>query len=964
MRFLRELESYIHMNPNETAIIYGKNEQSLSYAEMWSVSGRVYSFLKEQGIGSEDIILINMKRSAMPFCVLLGVMRAGAAFVLAGDSMPLARIEQIKDSLNDFFEIDDNIFNSILSHKELSGFEPYLQNSKGFIIYTSGSTGMPKGIIHEYGKFEVMLKTSYYEDMPFLNEGEAFATTAPFSFLIVPHGFLLTIDQRGKYVVPPKEYISDTKKLMTFYDEMKISTTFFLPSYFKRIDTPPASLKTVVLGGERADNIKTHSLRVICCYAMSESAYIVFNCLAKDDNNIILKPSADFVEYEIKNNELCFKNEFTRGYVNNNIIYPLDADGFFHSSDIASFKSDGLIVTGRLDDMVKISGQRVDPSEIENAAVLNLNLKDVIAAGVEVNNITALVLFYLDDSPFTKAEMHEKLAELLPAYMVPSDYVKLDSFPKLSNGKVDKKRLRHAYLSDFHNASYNSEDFEASLCAIFKKVLNNENITSESDFYEYGGDSLKAITLITQFNNENLSIYDLIKYKTPHKIAKELLRKTTSKASKAENFDAYEPLKKDCRNLYPLTNLQRIFFANQDILPLHAINILPVMISFEADCMNPARLKTAADKAFSLHAALRTRLTRKDGRIYQYISEDPIETDIVNCQEDEVHELSLLLKLDSLFDSSLFLTRIFSTPKKLYLCMIAHHTIFDGISLHIILNNIYDILNNKPVLFDSYEKLLAYFASEAYENDINKSRSYFSSKYENGLFTGIPTPDFQSDVYSENTLGCRLNIKCSELEYYLNKVQVSKTAYYAAIALMSLAEYNKSSNVLITFTYSQRHTSDLQSTVGALISDIPIGIKDCQVLFKDKLKTLHTVNSLILDSCINSTLSASDNLVYSDNNKFAKLNGSEYTDHMMNLIFQDKILKKNDKKLNAEIEILKRPDVMSDTAFFVEILEDMEYPEIYFSYSMSLYKEESISRFVSIYQSMALILFKAAAKSQ
>ena len=116
------------------------------------LSGRVYGWLVNNGIGKEDFVLIILPRDARPFISMLGVWKAGAAFILLEDDYVPDRVEAIKRECECRIEINAETWHEIMNTPSRSGFVRADDHDLCFAIYTSGSTGRPKGVLHEYGR--------------------------------------------------------------------------------------------------------------------------------------------------------------------------------------------------------------------------------------------------------------------------------------------------------------------------------------------------------------------------------------------------------------------------------------------------------------------------------------------------------------------------------------------------------------------------------------------------------------------------------------------------------------------------------------------------------------------------------------------------------------------------------------------------------------------------------------------
>ena len=159
------------------------SEASYTRKEADELAGRVYAWLSEKGIESEDFVLIRLPRSAKPFIAMLGVWKAGAAFTVVPDDYAPERIEAIRSDCGCRLTIDAAAWEEILRTAPKAGFRQADEHNACFAIYTSGSTGKPKGVLQEYGK--IKLNQASMERCPgdLMHEGNCLALTAPVNFI-------------------------------------------------------------------------------------------------------------------------------------------------------------------------------------------------------------------------------------------------------------------------------------------------------------------------------------------------------------------------------------------------------------------------------------------------------------------------------------------------------------------------------------------------------------------------------------------------------------------------------------------------------------------------------------------------------------------------------------------------------------------------------------------------------------
>ena len=147
--FLEYLRENIQQEPDREVLFDELHTQGISYGELDKLSGKVYAWVKEQGLGKEDFVMINLPRSVLPVIAMIGIWKAGAAWVMVEDTYAPDRIEFIRNDCGCKAEINNDNWEQIMRRTPLAGETSSDAHDAAFAIYTSGSTGRPKGVLHE-----------------------------------------------------------------------------------------------------------------------------------------------------------------------------------------------------------------------------------------------------------------------------------------------------------------------------------------------------------------------------------------------------------------------------------------------------------------------------------------------------------------------------------------------------------------------------------------------------------------------------------------------------------------------------------------------------------------------------------------------------------------------------------------------------------------------------------------------
>lgn len=699
--FVEKMKQNAENYPDRLSLALDFGREPVSFSELWELSGRIYAFLKEKGVGREDFVMLLLPRSPKMFVAMLGVLRAGAAFVFMEDSYPEERIRLIHEDLNVKFTLDLSAYEEALKHSSLPGYEQTDPHDACCSFSTSGTTGKPKTMIQEYGKLDVCLD-SWFADVADLHEEDPqnFGMIFPFNFA-------------AAFVLPlPKLYAADSIYIMS-YDVVKnlvrfeefleaehITEIYLSPSFIRTYKGGYHHIRKIIAAGEPATGIYEEGIDIYAYYGMSETCFMVssflldkaYDRVVVGKNNfglriMILDEDGNSVPRG-ETGEICFDNPYFRGYLN---LPELNAEvrryGIFHSNDLGYInENNDLVIRGRRDDMVKINGNRVEPLEIEHVVRKVLGVEHPVAKAVTMNDRTVIVLYYLKsekvpvlDDP---AEAGRILSRNLTSYMIPTYYMGLDAFPTNANGKLSRKMLPVPDIDEFRGAYVKPEnETEAAFCRAMAEVLGLERVGADEDFYLIGGDSLTAMRLITTCAEEGylVTVNGLHECRTARKLA---VRFGHSRVR--SNADLTEANKKALKGSAELTAgqlFQMEMAVNQkkpQIITYHVAMVFGLRPEVDTE-----RLRAAAEKVVRNHPAFLSAFRRcDDGKVRQFYDESlfaPVETVFMTDEEFTAKKPVLPRPMDP-FGKRLYHISIISTPSGNYFFYDLHHLIADEMS--------------------------------------------------------------------------------------------------------------------------------------------------------------------------------------------------------------------------------------------------------------------------------------------
>lgn len=548
--------------PDKVAVEF--MDRKMTYQELDMLSDKLATYLIENT--QESIVGICMNRSIELIISIWGVLKAGFSYLPIDPTYPQDRVEYIlEDSQigmllmrsSDNLNIITGLSISCLDmekgvYQECDRITHYdiFQDTPAYVIYTSGSTGKPKGVINIHKG--LLNRLQWMADEIGYTKNSIFLQKTPYSFDVSVWELVLPFIIGGKLVVAKPEGHKDVNYLIDTIKQFKISTIHFVPSMFEIFLSNKRSveckcLDSIICSGEGLSNhVAAKSLEVLPrtmlynLYGPTEASIDVtsYKVTEKPKNNItsIGKPIDNTKIYIVNDwNKLvpdgvrgqllisgiglakCYHNQddlTEQKFIKNPFCDEQNYARVYCSGDYARYNSDGnIIFMGRMDNQVKLNGQRVELGEIEQA-LRNCNLfSDVKVLIRKVGKINSLVAFYIADEEVCINNVKKQIGMYLPKYMVPNLYMKLEKFPLTPNGKLDMKYLSLMPLETKKREILLPQTTEQKeLLEVFRKILENEDIGIDDDFFEYGGDSLGAIQIVSEI--PDITLDKIYKYRT------------------------------------------------------------------------------------------------------------------------------------------------------------------------------------------------------------------------------------------------------------------------------------------------------------------------------------------------------------------------------------------------------------------------------------------------------------------
>lgn len=460
--FIQVVMDYASNEPNKIALVDGGGAVSYTYSQIDYLSGKVYGYLKEKGIGKEDFVAICLPRSAQPVIAMLGVWKAGAAFVMLEEHYAPERTDYIIKDCSCRLILDGAVWEEIQNTPSLPGHETVGEHDAALAIYTSGSTGNPKGVLHEFGSIDFMDRSNRFEGVNNISHDEIDGMITPMTFIAGAGACIMALMAGCTLHIIPYSIVKNPPALEAYIYNQRITKISLSPTLYRAFHNFSPYLKKIFMGGEPISGIYNDKIDIISAYSMSECGALVaaFRIDKPYDRTPIGKPQFDldyWIVDEQGNNvpdgeagELCVRIPYVRGYINNpKLTEEVFKNKIYHTGDLVKRLPDGnLMILGRNNDMIKINGNRVEPGEVEAAVKKVLGIDWACAKGFTEGRSSFICVYYIADIAIDYEQIRRKLLNYIPYYMIPSHFVHLDSIPKNANGKVDKKSLQPPKLDD------------------------------------------------------------------------------------------------------------------------------------------------------------------------------------------------------------------------------------------------------------------------------------------------------------------------------------------------------------------------------------------------------------------------------------------------------------------------------------------------------------------------------------
>ena len=866
LTFIENFQEKAKEFPNNAALIF--KEIKYTYHELNIIGNQIAYLLKAHLANYNDKIAIYLDESVEMITGIIGVLKASASYIPIPDSFPIDRVNEIlKDSNSKILITNSNFSEKIkpinkdikvifLDKFEYSKYDknnlPIKTNLDDCLyhIYTSGSTGKPKGVSIN-NKSTINFSLNIIQKL-MINEKDQFSKFAGYGFDASIVEIMPCFMAGSCLHILEKSIKLDIQKLNKYLENNNI-TISFLPTQFAELfmhQSDNKYLRYLITGGDRLKIIKNSNYKILNFYGPTEATVGCTYYEVLNDNLKNIPIGAPLLNYKIYitdsdmnlcpigvEGELCISGEglaveyiqlpeltaqkfIANPFIDNNDPLYKKYSKLYKTGDLAKWLPDGNIdYIGRIDFQVKIRGFRIELGEIEQSILKINEISECLVMPLKENNQeNYLCAYYVSPISLDESFISNYLSKSLPDYMIPSYFYWLKSFPINQNGKIDRKNLPTPEYNIEKNIILpkNSKEEFIYQCAV--DVLKLSQISMDSNFFQLGGNSLKAVEFVSKIQQKfNINISDIFKHKYLNKISLNLTEKSNEKIIEKNNL-----------NKFPITESQKGIYFASIIDENSTIYNIPIAIEITGK-LNKDKLGESIDKIIHENRILRTKFILEENSIFQIIDENiNIKKDFQKSRYEEISTLfNEFITPFNLKESPLIRIKLVQIENKKHILFIdTHHIINDGFSQSLFIKELFKYyygehksLNNLDYLdyaiFEKNNIELRNSSLEYWKKNISKiEKSYLPFDFPEYQFNdsgNIITIDIDNNLFH------RIINFSSKNNFTLYNILLS--AY--SILIYKIA---RNHNITIGGFFSGRYLSDMQNMLGMFVSTLPITI--------------------------------------------------------------------------------------------------------------------------------------------
>ena len=744
-------EEQVMRTPAATAVEY--EGQSLTYAELNSKANQLARYLRGRGVGPDQLVALHVERGFEMLIGMLGILKAGGAYVPLDPGNPVERLrymlenaaprvlltqEKLKSALlpmaREIVALDSGW--GAVAKCDTENLDPCsLHLNSGhlaYVIYTSGSTGHPKGVMVTHRNVANLVHWA----CPALELEAGMRCSS-----VAAVGFDATVFEIwpalsvGATLVLASPRTASPDELLDWWARQPLDVSF-LPTplaefaFSRNIVNP--KLRTLLVGGDRLRfHPASQTFRLINNYGPTETTVVATSGQLEDgelhighpisNTQIhILDPQLQPVPTGVEGEIYIGGEGVARGYLNQPeltaqsfIADPFSADSrarMYKTGDLGRWRADGEIdYLGRNDHQVKIRGFRIELGEIEAQLARHAQVREAVVLVREEGDHQRLVAYVVAQGV---DELHAHLKSVLPDYMVPSAFVRVERMPLTANGKLDRRALLALELEADASREYQAPqgELEEILAGIWQSLLRVERVGRQDNFFKLGGHSLLIVQVLDRLRQAGLSVEvrRVFESSTLEELARALSRDAGGEVEPPASLISLEKAHleriaravpggaQNIQDIYPLAPLQEgILFHHQLSEQAGDAYVVPMLLCLSSQQKLQDFIR-ALQEVMDRHDVLRTavlweQLPQPVQVVYRH-AELPVER-ITLDPRDAIEQLEERMRSDQqrldLRRAPLMRLQIAAdSSERWYALLQVHHIVLDAVSLRIVLSEV------------------------------------------------------------------------------------------------------------------------------------------------------------------------------------------------------------------------------------------------------------------------------------
>ncbi len=880
-RFAEQVELY----PYQIAV--QSVNQKLTYQELNDFTDQIGSQILQLTGGKQQGIAILFEHDVEMIVGIWAVLKTGNYYIPFDPTYPVNRLQyMLKDSgsqliltnerntgLAETLNVVEGGRVTILNISQLESELPRdnLNTSispadLAYVLYTSGSTGTPKGVMQNHGNVLHFMKI--YTNNLHINPQDRLTLLSSYAFdAAVMDIFGALLNGASLYPYYLKE--GDITGLINWVDGQKITIFHTIPTVYRYLIEELAhnignldSVRLLVLGGEavtRRDVISYKQYFSDRCLMINglgptESTVTLQYFIDKetevtkdavpvgypvDQTQVYLLDNRDREARVFGIGELVFKSDHLAvGYFNHPekteevfVPDPLTNQGrVYRTGDLGRRLLDGGIeFVGRKDFQVKIRGYRIELGEIEERLLDHPQIKSAVVVGWEANDGTSYLAAYLVSAvEVGQAKLREYLAQNLPDYMIPANFVYLDRLPVTNTGKIDRKALPEIEQIEAAGEPQQTPQtqLEEKLVAIWADILQlpRESIGVNQNFFELGGHSLKAIKVISRIHKDlevKITMIDFFKKPTIGQLAAYINQ------SVKESYASIGTVEE--KKYYPVSSAQKRLYVLQEMVTDNITYNLPSAAVIEGK-LDLTRLKETLDRLIDRHETLRTSFVLLEGDPVQKIHDTvDFAIEVYQSSAEEAPELiQSFIRAFNLEQAPLFRVGLIQIVSEEHILLIdMHHIISDGSSLGILVQDFMRLYagENLPPLKIQYKDYAEWQRGTEVKKELLAQEQYWINEFATEITPlNLPT-DFERPPV-QSFAGDQLNFRIGEETGLLKQLALAEgtTLYVVLLTAYTifLAKISGQDEIVVGTPVAGRNHTDLQQIIGMFVNTLAL----------------------------------------------------------------------------------------------------------------------------------------------